>query len=251
MSAFRNLGLSGVLVLALGTSLAMAQEAQAPKTTVPAAAPAGVLATGTDAGQGEGDWVKLCTKSELTGNKQNCLVTQDRLEPDTGLVLMSAAVQTVDGEDKQHLLIRLATARSLLIPPGAQIKIDDGQPIALQYTVCFPTACEAKIELTKEMFESLRKGKQMIVAALNMQKTMAISVPLTSFNKAYDGPPVDTAKYEEAKRQIMEQLANKIAAQQKEQGVQQAPAGAQPEAGVQVPAQPPADTTAQKKPTTP
>ena len=35
------------------------------------------------------------------------------------------------------------------------------------------------MELTKEMFESMRKGKQMVVAAMNMQqKTMAFPVPL-------------------------------------------------------------------------
>ena len=80
------------------------------------------------------------------------------------------------------------------------------------------------MELTKEMFEKMRKGKQMVVAAMNMQqKAMAFPVPLTGFSKAFDGPPVDNAKYEEARRQLMEkfrqrqiELANKAAeAQQK------------------------------------
>jgi hypothetical protein len=53
-----------------------------------------------------------------------------------------------------------------------------------------------------------------------------------------------------SQRQI--ELANKIAAQQKERSTPQPQAGAPPQAGVQVPAQPPADTTAQKKkPATP
>ena len=240
MIALRYIGSLGLLVLALGTSLAMAQEGQAvPKATVPRAAPA--AAPGTDAGQGEEDWVKLCTKSEQTGGKQICLVTQDRLDPDAGLILVSAGVQTVEGDEKRHLLIKLTTARSLVMPAGAQIKIDDSEPIALQYAVCIPMSCEAKIELTKEMFESLRKGKQMIVAALNTQKTMAISVPLTSFSNAYDGAPVDNAKYEEAKRQMMEQLRQRIDANKaaEQQGTQQPQAGTPPQAGAQVSAQPP------------
>ena len=53
------------------------------------------------------------------------------------------------------------------------------QPISLQYTICFPTSCQVQIELTKELFDSMRKGKQMVVAAMNMQqKTMGFPVPL-------------------------------------------------------------------------
>jgi hypothetical protein len=91
------------------------------------------------------------------------------------------------------------------------------------------------MELSKEMFEKMRKGKQMVVAAMNMQqKAMAFPVPLTGFSKTFDGPPVDNAQYEEARRQMMEkfrqrqiELANKAAeAQQKKDA-----AGGQAQAG--------------------
>jgi hypothetical protein len=60
--------------------------------------------------------------------------------------------------------------------------------------------------VTKGIFDKMRKGKQIIVAAMNMQqKSMGFPVPLTGFGKAFDGPPVDNAKYEEARRQMMEQ----------------------------------------------
>jgi hypothetical protein len=74
------------------------------------------------------------------------------------------------------------------------------------------------------MFEKMRTGKQMVVAAMNMQqKAMAFPVPLNGFSKTFDGPPVDNAKYEAARRAMMEkfrqrqiELANKAAeAQQK------------------------------------
>jgi hypothetical protein len=87
-------------------------------------------------------------------------------------------------------------------------------------------------ELTKEMFDSMRKGKQMVVAAMNIQqKTMGFPVPLTGFAKAYDGAPVDNAKYEESRRQLMEvfrkrqqELAAKAAeAEQKKEAQQTTP----------------------------
>jgi invasion protein IalB len=222
------------LALGLGTSVALAQQGQAvPKGTAPAAQAPAAAAPGQGAAAEDSAWVKLCLKNEQTGNKQVCLVNHEGLEPNTGMVLVAAAVRTIEGEDKQHLLVRLPTAYSLVMPAGVQIKIDDDEPIQLQYAVCFPTSCQVQMELTKEMFEKMRKGKQMIVAAMNMQqKAMAFPVPLTGFSKTYDGPPVDNAKYEAARRAMMEkfrerqmELANKAAeAEQKKEGAAAAPA---------------------------
>jgi invasion protein IalB len=240
-NTFRNLvgpALFAAFALALGTTLAVAQQGQpVPKTTVPKAAPAahaaapapapaGAPAAGAEGGSEESAWVKLCLKNDQTGNKQICLVNHEGLEPNTGMVLVAAAVRTIEGEDKQNLLVRLPTAYSLVIPAGVQIKIDDSEPISLQYAVCFPTSCQVQMELTKEIFDKMRKGKQMVVAAMNMQqKTMAFPVPLTGFGKVFDGPPVDNAKYEEARRQMMEkfrqrqmELANKAAEAEQKKG---------------------------------
>src|SRR4029078_10021522 len=96
----------------------------------------------------------------------------------------------------------------------------------------FPTSCQVQMELTKDMFEKMRKGKQMVVAAMKMQqKAMAFPFPLTGLGKTFDGPPVDNAKYEEARRLMMEkfrqrqiELAHKPAEaqQKKQQGGRQA-----------------------------
>jgi invasion protein IalB len=246
--AGRGMIYAGAAALALGVAmpLVMAQTAQTPgvpKTSQApkvqaapvAGAPAAPAAAGDAAAAVPDDaWVKLCMKNEQTQNKQICLINHEGLEPNTGMVLIAAAVRQAEGEDKQQLLVRVPTAYALVIPAGVQIKIDDNQPIQLQYTLCFPTSCQVQIELTKEMFESMRKGKQMVVAAMNIQqKTMGFPVPLQGFAKAYDGAPVDNAKYEESRRQLMEvfrkrqqELAAKAAeAQQKKeaQGTPPAP----------------------------
>jgi invasion protein IalB len=266
---------AGVSALALGLAMpaAMAQQVQpkgsaapksqpaAPSTAAPAGAAPAAPAAGSAAAPAAGAtgdaandeaWVKLCMKSEQTQNKEICLTNHEGLEPNTGMVLIAAAVRKVEGEDKQQLLIRVPTAYALVIPAGVQIKIDEAQPIQLQYAICFPTSCQVQLELTKEMFDSMRKGKQMIVAAMNIQqKTMGFPVPLTGLAKAYDGPPVDSAKYEESRRQLMEvfrkrqqELAAKAQeAQQKKEAQQTPPAG-----GAGAPA---GNTTAQKKPVVP
>jgi hypothetical protein len=44
---------------------------------------------------------------------------------------------------------------------GVQIRVDEGEPVALKYTLCYGTSCQAETELTKELFESMRNGKQL------------------------------------------------------------------------------------------
>jgi invasion protein IalB len=234
------------VALTLATTLAVAEEGQpAPKTTVPKVAPAAGAAAPAARAQGSPEdfaWAKLCDKNEHRDNKQICVVKHEGPDINTGIVLATAAVRSVEGEDKQSLLVGVTSAYSLVMPAGVEVKIDDGEPISLQYDICFTSYCEAQTELTKENFDKMRKGKQIIVAAINMQrKGMGFPVPLTGFGKAYDGPPADNAKYAEALRQLMEQSR-----QRQIELAKKAPAGA-PQAGAQISAQPPADTTAQKK----
>ena len=238
---------AGALVLALSEPSAVAQQqapaaGQAqPKSSAAPKAQAGAPTAAAPAGAGTDDaWVKLCMRNEQTQNKEICLINHEGLEPNTGMVLIAAAVRKVEGEATQQLLIRVPTAYALVIPAGVEVKIDEEQPIKLQYAICFPTSCQVQMEVTKELMDSMRKGKQMVVAAMNIQqKTMGFPVPLNGFSKAYEGPPVDSVKYEESRRQLMEmfrkrqqELAAKAAeAEQNKQGGQpagQAPAGQAP-----------------------
>ena len=143
---------AGVLAFGVAMPSAMAQQggasqapavpktSQAPKTPA-AGAPAVAKPTAT-AGDPtavpDDAWVKLCMKGEQTQNKQICLINHERLEPNTGMVLIAAAVRQIEGEDKQQLLVRVPTAYALVIPAGVQIKIDDGEPISLQYAALLP-----------------------------------------------------------------------------------------------------------------
>jgi invasion protein IalB len=239
---------------------AQPQTTQAPKATpiAPAAGAPGA-APGAAAQAPEDAWVKLCMRNEQTANKEICLINHEGLEPNTGMVLIAAAVRKAEGEEKQQLLIRVPTAYALVIPAGVQLKIDEGQPIALQYSICFPTSCQVQMEMTPALFDEMRKGKQMVVAAMNIQqKTMGFPVPLSGFSKAYDGPPVDNVKYEESRRQLMEMFRKRqaeLAAKAAEAEQKKGAAGQAPAPGAQAPA--PANATAQQKqpapaaPTTP
>ena len=250
---------AGALAVVLAVPLATAQDAVPKSSAAPKSPPAAGAPPGAPAGAPlppsatatEDAWVKLCMKSDQTQNKEICLINHEGLEPNTGMVLIAAAVRKVEGEEKQQLLVRVPTAYALVIPAGVQIKIDEAQPIQLQYAICFPTSCQVQIELTQELMDQMRKGKQMVVAAMNIQqKTMGFPVPLTGFAKAYDGPPVDSVKYEESRRQLMEMFRKRQAelaakAAQAEQKKEAEQTGAAPAAGA------PAATAQQKKPAAP
>lgn len=150
-------------------------------------------------------WIKVCTTDEKTGNKQVCLVKHEGLDPKTGAILIAAAVRTIEGSDEQHLVVNVPTAYTLVVPTGVQIKIDNGKPLQLKYSVCLATSCQVQQTLSKEMAEEMRKGKQMFVAAMNVQqKTMAFPIPLKGFSRTFDGAPVNNAAYQEARNQMLQ-----------------------------------------------
>ena len=98
-----------------------ATPAAAPAAGAPAQAPAGAAAQAP----AQDAWVKLCMKNEQTQNKEICLINHEGLDPNSGMVLITAMVRKVEGEHKQQLIIRLPTAYALVIPAGVQAKIDE------------------------------------------------------------------------------------------------------------------------------
>jgi invasion protein IalB len=209
-----------VSVFGFGTTLAIAQESPPPKS-----------ATKTPRG-GYSDWIKICTKSEQTNNKLVCVIKYEGLDPKTGDVLVSAAVRSTEGKDKQDFVVGMPSTHTLVIPAGIKIKIDQNEPISLQYKLCIKQTCQAQAELTKQALDVMRKGQRILVVALDIrQKPVSFSVPLSGFAKAFDGPPVDEAVYKETRFRMMEFAKKTAEDQQKKVAQPQPPAtGAQPNA---------------------
>ncbi len=159
------------------------------------------------AGAVKGDvsgWVKVCGKDEQSANIQVCIVKYEELDPSTGSVFLSAAVRTVEGEPGQQLIINVSSAYTLVIPAGLQARIDEGEPVSMQFSVCLPTSCQAQMALSKEMLQKIISGKKLAVAAANAQKSMVFLVPLLGFQKSWTGAPTDAAKYQAARRQMLD-----------------------------------------------
>lgn len=198
----------------------------------------GGMAIAQDAKQAEGEqqrqsaWVKLCEKSPLVrkddaGNevkdeKNICLTHHERLDGNSGMVLVSAAIRNVEGSEHEHLMIMVPLG--MAIPPGLKAavytaeqwekaskneEIDDSQlkPIDLKFSLCHASGCTAEVEASKDMIDQMKSGGGMMVLAMNAQaKPVGFPVPLDGFTAAYTGDPVDNEEYKKARGQLMAQI---------------------------------------------
>jgi invasion protein IalB len=225
----RLLGLSAVLAVA-GTAGAHAQQQKAPAQQPVAATPAA-----PQAGAPQSAWVKLCEKAPFAGKdaagkevkteKSICLTHHERIDGNSGMVLVSAAIRQIEGEPKSHLMVMVPLGMALA--PGMQIgvyakdlwdkvqkgeKVDDTKlkPIKLAYALCHAAGCTAEAETTPEILTEIKGGSGMIVYALNGNGApVAFPVPLNGFDVALNGKAVDNAEYTKARQQLMKQIADR------------------------------------------
>ena len=115
----------GACLLAFGaTSASVVATAQQPNSS---AAPKGAPAAGA-VGVAQDAWVKLCMQNEQSGGKKICLVNHEGLEPNTGMVLIAAAVRVAEGDEKR--------VRTFLDDGGRQRFL--GIEMVVQGSLCHP-----------------------------------------------------------------------------------------------------------------
>jgi invasion protein IalB len=142
----------------------------APKAAAPAAkAPAAAAGATTAAAAPKSAWVKLCEKAplmkkdkdgkEVKDEKQLCLTHHERLDGNTGMVLVSAAIREIEGNPKKTLMVMVPLG--MAIPPGLRAavyskedwakatkneKIDEAKlkPIELHFSLCNPAGGTAE-----------------------------------------------------------------------------------------------------------
>jgi invasion protein IalB len=237
--------------------VAAQQPAPAPKKAPPAPAAPKAAPGAKDAkgGAPASAWVKLCEKGTAVSKQKDgkedkkdidiCLTHHERLDGNSGMVLVSAAVRQVSGQDKQALMVMVPLG--MLLQPGMRAniypkdqwelvqkneKVDESKlkGIQLAYTLCHPAGCTAETEATADLLNTMKTSGGLLVFAINAAGApMVFPVPLAGFDKSYGGPPIDTKQYSEARKSLMQQIAQRqqqlIEEQKKKQG---APEGAPP-----------------------
>jgi invasion protein IalB len=232
-----TLAAAGFLAFAVPVAVAQAQKPAAkPAPAKPAPAAQAPQQPQQQAGSDQpqlmySPWMKVCGKGPDTNNKQVCVVTKDgRLE--NGMPVAIVQLFEPEGEAK---VLRVTVPLGMQLAHGTRMIIDQQQPQQSPYKICFPVGCMADYPVTDDMIASMKKGKQLIVQAINMQGTpISLPLPLGDFAKAYDGPPTDPKAFEEQQRKLQEELQKKAEeARKKLEGSQGAAAPTAPAAPAQ------------------
>lgn len=223
------------LVALIGGTPASAQAPATPAAKQPAAkapdakAPAAGAAAAADK---KSAWVKLCEKApfnhkdkdgkDVKEEKNICLTHHERLDGNTGMVMVSAAIREIEGGDKKSLMVMVPLGMAL--PPGLRAavyskeqwaqaakneKIDEKslKPVALRFSLCHAAGCTAEAEATADIIEQLKTGGGLMVIAMNAgAQPIGFPVPLDGFTEAYTGKPVDNKEYAKARGQLMAQI---------------------------------------------
>jgi len=222
-----------VLAVTMGLTLASAQTKK-DKDKAPAAKTPPAPSSSTQTA-----WVKLCEKATATAKNKDgkeekkdlniCLTHHERLDGNSGMVLISAALRQIDGAtDKQHFMVMVPLGmmlqpgmRATIFPKDSWAKVQKNEKIEkaeeakmkamkLEYTLCHAAGCTAEVEATPELVSTLKgSGGLMVFAFAASGAPVAFPVPLTGFEQALAGQPVDTKKYGEARKSLMMQIAQR------------------------------------------
>ena len=243
LTAMRALGLavgstlgSLALAAALMTGTAFAQQ-PAPKAAPAAPAAKGAAPAAAAAAPAEGKaapaWVKLCEKGNfVTKDKDGkekaqehsiCLTHHERIDAQSGIVLVSAAIRQVDEGKNPLLMVMLPLG--MAIPPGMQVgvypkdmwekiqkneKVDDSKltPIKVPFILCHSAGCTGEIDATPEILDGFKSSGGIIVYAVSgTGQPVAFPIPLVGFDSAIAGAPADNQEYAKQRRALMQQIA--------------------------------------------
>jgi len=241
---------SAALLMTTGLAgVSMAQQAKQP-----AAAPAAAAA------QQQSAWVKLCEKAPYTKSgpdgkpqldkdnkpvmeeKQLCLTHHEQMT-NTGITMVSAAIQQLEGIDKLHMMVMVPPTTGIVMPAGMSVvvynkdqvdrlekkeKLDEKTLVGqkLMFTICHQNGCTAENEATPQLVDAMKKGVVMVAYATHVSgQPIPYQVPLVGFTPTFDGKAVDNQAYQAQRAKLQETfMANRLEQmKQMQSGPQQAP----------------------------
>jgi invasion protein IalB len=228
LKRFGAAGLAGLFLLAGAEAFAQAKKpAPAKPAAAPAAAPAPAPAQQAPAAepaagspapqpapqQGpfrvelsptQNDWTKVCGKDQ-TANKEICYTTRDFSAEKDKPPVLALAVYDVKGDDTR--VVRLLMPVGLMLRPGFRFSVDNGAPTEGAFEICFPNGCFAEARVKGTTIAELKKGTVMNVDVKNQANNLVtFGVPLSGFDKAFDGPPIDPKVLEEQQKKLQAEL---------------------------------------------
>jgi len=244
MSLSRNSALAALTLSALVLGMAPEAFAQSqpkkpqaaqPAQPAPAAQPAQPAAQGPAVVQvqpepTQADWIKICGEDQAA-KKKVCYTTRDFVS-DQNQPVLAVAVYDVQGEPQKT--VRFLLPLGFMLAPGVRFNVDQGPSQPGKYAICFPNGCFAEVPVKDDVIAAFKKGQAVMVSVQNQfGREVVFQVPLLSFGKVFDGPPIDPAVLAAEQKRMQDEMQRQAEEMRKKMG-QQAPAqGQQPQAPAQ------------------
>jgi len=201
----QSVALAGTIAIATGT-MALGQQPE-PAAPAPAQQPAPPQAQGEQQQQPEpifSPWRKLCHKLENNdlNAKQVCFTGKEaRIE--SGMLLVRTVLIEPEGGAKK--ILRVTLPLGMQLNSGTRVIVDSNQPMTAPYVICFTDGCFADYEANADLIAKMKKGQGLAVQAINSTgKPISLTLPLSDFAKAYDGPPTDAKVFEEEQQKKLQ-----------------------------------------------
>jgi invasion protein IalB len=151
-------------------------------------------------------WRKLCHKQENDdpNAKQVCFTGKEaRIE--SGMLIVGAVLIEPENESKKILRVTLPLGMQLI--NGTRVIVDTNQPMTAPYVICLTDGCFADYDANADLIAKMKKGQELAVQAINSTgQPISLTLPLSDFAKAYDGPPTDPKVFEEQQKKLQEEL---------------------------------------------
>jgi invasion protein IalB len=167
----------------------------------PAAAPAAIVQVQPEPTQA--DWIKICGEDQAA-KKKICYTTRDFVS-DQNQPVLAVAVYDIQGEPQK--VVRLLLPLGFILAPGVRVTVDQGTAQPGKYAVCFPNGCFAEVPVKDDVIAALKKGTSLAISVQNQfAREVIFQVPLSTFGKVFDGPPIDPAVLQAQQQKLQEQM---------------------------------------------
>lgn len=168
-------------------------------------------------------WTKLCNMIKVVPegagegaqpeDVNRCLTLQEQFNNTTGRLVVSAALRKQDREGERLLVIM---PLGMDLRKSLEAKIDNGNPLKLDYISCDQGGCTAEVQLTPDLVKAMKVGQQLSIETHGPRgRPMRFTLGLTGFAAAYDGDPTDMKQYQEARQKLVSQIRARRAEQVK------------------------------------
>jgi invasion protein IalB len=166
------------------------------------------------------DWELRCIAPAEEGQPERCEMFQLLLDEEENPVAVFRVNVPMSLGEGQVAAAVIVTPLETLLTPGIRLRIDDGEPSGVPYTLCEQSGCMARVPLAQQAVDAFKAGGDvyMEIFALvrgNLGEIGGAPVPVTAslrgFTAAYDALQerhAEFAEFVEARRSEAEAEAS-------------------------------------------